>query len=76
MGRKELRALFLNVQRGHAGALAGTATESYSSKKVQKGLQRCRGSVREGRQELQQVFRECRGEFQGRKELLLFRQEG
>ncbi len=39
-------------------------------------VQRCRGSVRKGRQELPWTFRECRGEFQGRKELLMFRQEG
>ncbi len=31
----------------------------------------CRVSVRDGRQELQQVFRECRGEFPCRKELLI-----
>ena len=77
----ELQVLLNGGQKGGAGALSGRAERNCGDFFVHRGdagapAKVQTGSVREGRQELQRLFKECRGKFQGRKELLMFRQEG
>ncbi len=68
--RGELQGFLYRGQKGDAEALSGRVERNCVG-----FFRMCRGemqgSVREGRKELQWLFRECRG-----KELLMFRQEG